>query len=388
MGVAVRDVGGAPAPPAPSARSRPLRRGVAVRGAGGALALALLMSCGGAEGARTDAGGGAGWAVERAYANGGVEVLLRLDRSEITTAEWARLEVTALAPEGLAVRLPAAQQAEAGGLQVAQTRTSPPALQEDGRVRWVRRFELRPFLAGEYEVPGLVVDAGEAGGGGAGAAATEVRTEAIALSVASVLPAGEEAPALREVEGPLPVPPPAGRVLLFAALAAAVAGAAVTGVILLRRRAARARAQAEVVPPHEAALQALRELAAGGLLQRDLLAFHTAVAAVVRRYLEQRFGVRAPQRTTEELLFILAAASWLDDFQRRALHAFLAQCDQVKFARARPAAAASEGLIDTAVELVTATRPTDTEAADAEAAPNVPGPPEPGPPAAEAARAV
>ncbi len=387
MGVAVRDVGGAPAPPAASARSRPLRRGVAVRGAGGALALALLMSCGGAEGARTDAGGGAGWAVERAYANGGVEVLLRLDRSEITTAEWARLEVTALAPEGLAVRLPAAQQAEAGGLQVAQTRTSPPALQEDGRVRWARGFELRPFLAGEYEVPGLVVAAGEPGGAG-GAPAAEVHTEAIALSVASVLPAGEEAPALREVEGPLPVPPAAGRVLLFAALAAAVAGAAVTGVILLRRRAARARAQAEVVPPHEAALQALREFAAGGLLQRDLLAFHTAVAAVVRRYLEQRFGVRAPQRTTEELLFILAAASWLDDFQRRALHAFLAQCDQVKFARARPAAAASEGLIDTAVELVTATRPTDAEAADAEAAPNVPGPPEPGPPAAEAARAV
>lgn len=380
--MAVRGVGGAPAPPAPSARSRPPRRGVGVRGAGGALALALLMSCGGAEGAQTDAGagGGAGWAVERSYANGGVEVLLRLDRSEITTAEWAQLEVMVLAPEGLAVRLPGAQQAEAGGLQVAQSRTSPPALQEDGRVRWVRRLELRPFLAGEYEVPGLVVAAGEPGAA-AGAAEAEVRTEAIALSVASVLPAGEEAPALREVEGPLPVPPPAGRVLLFAALAAAVAGAAVTGVILLRRRAARARAQAAVVPPHEAALQALRELAAGGLLQRNLLAFHTAVAAVVRRYLEQRFGVRAPQRTTEELLLILAAASWLDDVQRRALHAFLAQCDQVKFARARPAAAASETLIDTAVDLVTATRPTDAEAADAE--PNAPGPA-----AAEAARAV
>lgn len=359
-------------------------RRATVRGVGGVLALALLMSCGGAGGARTDAGagGGAGWAVERSYANEGVEVLLRLDRSEITTAEWARLEVAALAPEGLAVRLPAAQQAEAGGLQVAQTRTSPPALQEDGRVRWVRRFELRPFLAGEYEVPGLVVAAGEPGA--AAGAAAEVRTEALALSVASVLPAGEEAPALREVEGPLPVPPPAGRVLLFVALAAAVAGAAVTGVILLRRRAARARAQAAVVPPHEAALRALRELAAGGLLQRDLLAFHTAVAAVVRRYLEQRFGVRAPQRTTEELLLILAAASWLDDVQRRALRAFLAQCDQVKFARARPAAAASERLIDTAVDLVTATRPTDAEAADAaDAAPNAPGPP-----AAEAARAV
>lgn len=351
---------------------------MAVRGAGGALALALLMGCGGADGARTgaDAAAGAGWEVERSYANGAVGVVLRLDRSAMTTAEWAQLEVAALAPEGLAVRLPTARQAAAGGLRVTQTRTSPPALQADGRVRWARRFELQPFLAGEYEVPELVVAAGEAEG-----AAAEVRTEAIALRVASVLPAGEENPALREVEGPRPVPPPAGRVLLVAALAAAVAGAALTGVILLRRRAARARARAAVVPPHEAALQALRELAAGGLLQRDLRAFHTAVAGVVRGYLEQRFGVRAPRRTTEELLLILAAGSWLDDVQRRALHAFLAQCDQVKFARARPAAAASEGLIDTAVDLVTATRPADAEAEVAAADPAAAEP-------AEAARAV
>lgn len=88
---------------------------------------------------------------------------------------------------------------------------------------------------------------------------------------------------------------------------------------------------------------------------------------MVRGYLEQRFGVRAPRRTTEELLLILAAGSWLDDVQRRALHAFLAQCDQVKFARARPAAAASEGLIDTAVDLVTATRPAEVDAEAARA---------------------
>lgn len=318
---------------------------------GGVLALAVLAGCG-ADGAQT--GAGAAWAVERTYAGaGGVEVQVRLDRSRLTTAEWAQLEVAVAAPEGLTVRLPTARQAAAGDLEVARTHTAAPVLQEDGAVRWVRRFELQPFLAGEYQVPGLVV----AAAGGDGAVAAEVSTEPIALTVTSVFAAGEEAPALREVEGPLPVPPPAGRVLLFAALAVAVAGAAAAGVMLWRRRAARARVRAAVVPPHEAALQALRELGAGGLVERDLRAFHTAVAAIVRGYLEQRFGVRAPRRTTEELLLTLAAGSWLDDLQRRALHAFLAQCDQVKFARARPAAAASEGLIDTATDLVTATRP-------------------------------
>ena len=101
----------------------------------------------------------------------------------------------------------------------------------------------------------------------------------------------------------------------------------------------------------------MRDLAAGDLPERDLLAFHHAVATVVRTFLELRFGVRAPERTTEELMLIVAEVQWLDDVQRRSLHAFLARCDQVKFAGARPAAAVSRGLIDTAVELVTALRP-------------------------------
>ena len=68
-------------------------------------------------------------------------------------------------------------------------------------------------------------------------------------------------------------------------------------------------------------MRALRALAAGDLPERDPLAFHHAVADVVRRYLEQRFAVRAPERTTEELMLIVADADWLDDVQRSALHA-------------------------------------------------------------------
>ena len=337
----------------------------------------MLAGCAGVGGAPAEAG--AAWAVERSFAGGGVEVLLRLDRSEISTAEWAQLEVVVAAPEGLTVRLPTAQQAAAGGLRAVRTSTAAPALQEGGLVRWGRRFELQPFLAGEYEVPALEVTAAAADG----EAAAAVRTEPLALTVRSVFAAGEEPPALHDVAGPVAVPPPAGRVLSFAALGLALAGAAAAAVVLLRRRAARAAARAAAVPPHEAALQALRELAAGGLLQRDLHAFHSAVAAIVRRYLEQRFGVRAPRRTSEELLAILAAGSWLGEFQRRALHAFLVQCDQVKFARARPSAGASEGLIDTAVDLVTATRPAEPErAAPADAAAG------PAAEAAEVARAV
>ena len=328
----------------------------------------MLLGCAGAGGSSDRPGDE--WGLEHAYADGGVEVALRLDRTEITTAEWVLLEVAVLAAEGLTVRLPTAEQAAAGGLEVARTHTVAPALQEGALVRWVRRFEMQPFLAGEYQVPGLaVVVAGDGG-----ETAVTIRTEPVDLTVTSVLAGAAETPRLQEVAEPMPVPPRAGRLLLFAALAIVAAGVAAALVAIGRRRAARNAARSAIVPPHEAALRALRELAADDLLHRDLLAFHTAVAAIVRSYLEQRFGVRAPERTTEELMFILAGGSWLDDPQRRALHAFLAQCDQVKFARARPTEVASRELLDTATDLVRATRP---PAAAQEPAPDM-----------EAARAV
>ena len=341
---------------------------MAIRVVGVGLALAALLGCAG--------GGGAAdrsreeWGLEHAYADGEVEVVLRLDRTEITTAEWVLLEVAVLAAEGLTVRLPTAEQAVAGGLEVARTHTVPPALQEGALVRWVRRFEMQPFLAGTYQVPDLAVVVA----GNDGATAVTIRTEPVDLTVTSVLAGAEETPRLQEVAEPMPAPPRVGRLLLFAALAIVATGMAAALVVMVRRRAARSAARMAIVPPHEAALRALRELAADDLLHRDLLAFHTAVAAIVRRYLERRFGVRAPERTTEELMFILAGGSWLEDPQRRALHAFLAQCDQVKFARARPTEVASRELLETATELVRATRPPSVEEESA---------PEP-----EAARAV
>ena len=296
-----------------------------------------------------------GWQVERSDGADGAALAVRLDRDRITTAEWLALEVEVHAAEGRAVRLPASAELEAGSLRVERMQTEPPELVEDGTVRWLRRFELQPFLAGDYAVPalqvavaGVPVAAGEAG------EETRLTTEPIPVTVVSVIDPAEAAPRPREVQDPVAVAPRTTHLVLLAALGLAVAGTGAGAAFWWRRRAARIRAREALVPPHEAALRALRELAAGDLPERDPLAFHHAVADILRRLLEQRFAVRAPERTTEELMLIVAGADWLDDAQRRALHAFLARCDQVKFAGSRPPAAAARGLIDTAADLVTA----------------------------------
>ncbi len=342
---------------------------------GGLGALLLFAACGGG----AAAAGEAVWAAEHVYREGEVTVWLRLDRTQITTAQQVLVQVETAAPEGSTVLLPRAEAFARGGgsgagvsnhFAVSGTGTEPPALDPRGLVRWTRWFALRPFLAGDYTVPSLTVAVQPPAAAGDGAAAGQsvlLATDEVAVTVASVLaPGAAGVPELREVGNPVAVPVRSAVLLLLAGGAALTAALVVLAVLYLKRRAARRRAQVEVVPPQVAALRALDRLEAQDLLRRgELTAFHTAVAAVLRVYLEQRFAVHAPERTTEELMRTLDGESWLDTGQRRALHAFLAQCDQVKFARARPGDEISRALLDTARQLVHATwRVTQPEEAD------------------------
>ena len=62
--------------------------------------------------------------------------------------------------------------------------------------------------------------------------------------------------------------------------------------------------------------------------------------AVVRQYLENRFGLQAPEMTTEEFLHIAASVpvddSTLLQDHREPLRDFLTECDLVKFAKYGP----------------------------------------------------
>ena len=86
--------------------------------------------------------------------------------------------------------------------------------------------------------------------------------------------------------------------------------------------------------PHERALQRLRS--APRTTAAEIEAFYVEVSAVLRLYLEERFGLRAPERTTEEFLRELESGAALAREHRAELKQFLSQCDLVKFAAYRP----------------------------------------------------
>jgi hypothetical protein len=108
-----------------------------------------------------------------------------------------------------------------------------------------------------------------------------------------------------------------------------------------------------IVPPHVRARQRLNEALP---FLSDPNRFCTLVADTIRLYLEERFLLRAPERTTEEFLVELQSSTHLTPDQKQSLGEFLQSCDLVKFARFEPTEDTLRQLHDAALRLVDETQ--------------------------------
>jgi hypothetical protein len=108
-------------------------------------------------------------------------------------------------------------------------------------------------------------------------------------------------------------------------------------IVLLRRR----RKQGVVAPrrltPEEIAHAALAALLQENLPARGLIKeFYLRLTGVVRQYIEDTTGIRAPEQTTEEFLRDMRSQSAFPPEQSVRLAEFLEAADMVKYAGQQP----------------------------------------------------
>lgn len=152
---------------------------------------------------------------------------------------------------------------------------------------------------------------------------------------------------IRPIKPPVPVPNPWAWAFWIGGFL--VAGALIAAALLWARARQRRRAMVPPVPPH---VRARQKIDAALQLIGDPRAFCIAVSDAVRVYLEERFDLRAPERTTEEFLRDLQRTPVLTESQKSSLATFLEQCDLVKFARFEPPESALRELHESALRLV------------------------------------
>lgn len=281
--------------------------------------------------------------IRRNYESDGVHLQLSLDRESMTTAESLLLRLEIECAEDDEVEFPDARDG-LGEFAVVEESTLPDRLRDGGRVVRGREYVLQPFLPGDYELPALEVTLNES---------SQVSTEPVKLAVQSVLEDPQSAE-LRDITEPVDIPVPWWWWIVFGlALAAALAG-----VAWWWKRRKSARSAPRHVPPHEAALAALEALLVEDLVARGAFKlFYLRLSDIVRHYVEERFGLRAPEQTTEEFLAAMSAAPVVRRDHQTLLRGFLNQADLVKFAEFVPDANDVEGAVKAARRFISQTVP-------------------------------
>ena len=129
-------------------------------------------------------------------------------------------------------------------------------------------------------------------------------------------------------------------------VAAAVAVVlAILGVVVLRRRKRRP-IEPRRQTPEEIAQAALALLLAENLPARGLVKeFYLRLTGIVRQYVEDTTGIRAPEQTTEEFLRDMRSRAAFPPERSARLAEFLEAADLVKYAGQQP----EEGQIDQAI---------------------------------------
>lgn len=151
-----------------------------------------------------------------------------------------------------------------------------------------------------------------------------------------LLPPGAWAEDIRDVKPPVDLP-----ANLFLLIVVLTIGAILVGFLFVRflsNRIRRARIdETSVLPSWDLALKRLEDLKQKNLpALGQIKEYYTLLSDIVRRYLEDRFSIRAPEMTTPEFLWHLRDARELTADHKRLLTDFLQSCDMVKFAKYGP----------------------------------------------------
>ncbi len=277
--------------------------------------------------------------IHKTYDRGPAKCSIDVDKSEITIADRLNLKITVDIDENYDVELPpiGEKMAQFG---IVDYHTTAPELSKKGRKLISRTYVLEPFLSGGYTIPAMKIRFGKSGEFDKDAHTLE--TEAIPISVKSILPETLKDMKLHDIQPPVPLPQ---SMTIWIWTAAACGGLIIFGItgfyFYRKRRNATIIAAEHFLPAHEIAFADLEKLVEAKLIEKgQIKPFYHGVSNILRQYIENRFNINAPEQTTEEFLAGLESDTEFSGkfpvkFQGL-LKNFLKHCDLVKFAAHQP----------------------------------------------------
>jgi hypothetical protein len=290
--------------------------------------------------------------INEQYERGPLTVHVRIDKSKLTIAETLLLEFEAVIEPGYEVRMPKVDDL-LENFGIVDWNNLGNRLDENNNVASTYRYRLEPFLSGKYEVPAFTFEFYDVNS--VEDKKYELSSEPIAVEVTSLLGEQRGELVIEDIEDVVEMPKEASLWwvwLLIIAFIAAVAG----GWILLRRKRV-AKLIRIFKPAHEIAYDRLKALVKKNLVEAGKIKeFYERISSILRHYIEHRFDLRAPERTTEEFLAELKYTDVLSVSDKESLEEFLTHCDLVKFAKHTPTTEQIQQTFDLVKEFIEKTK--------------------------------
>ncbi len=290
--------------------------------------------------------------VDKVYERGPATVHVRLDKTRVTIADTLLLQFEATLQPGYKVQMPKVDKTlENFGL--VDWDSLGERLDEKNNVATTYQYRLEPLLSGKYEIPAFTFQFHDANDPNT---RHELTSEPLAVEVTSLRGEQRDKLVLEDIEDVVALPKAELPWWIWALAGLVTAAVVFAGWLLLRRK--RTRALVRIFQPaHELAYARLRALVAEQLVEQGRTKeFYERISGILRYYIEDRFDLHAPERTTEEFLAELQYAQVLTAPDKQALQEFLTHCDLVKFAKHDPTTEQIQRTFDLVKDFIEKTR--------------------------------
>jgi hypothetical protein len=270
--------------------------------------------------------------VDEVYERGPATVHVRLDRKKLSIAETVLLQFEATLEPGYKIEMPKVDRV-LENFGIVDWDNLGEKLDAKNHVVTTYQYKLEPFLSGTYEIPAFTFVFHDVNTPGK---KHELTSEPIAVEVTSLLGEDRAKLVIEDIEDVVEMPRTARMWWWLWALAALAVAAVPLEWLLLRRRRAR-RVVRIFKSAHEVAYLRLGALVDANFIEQgQIKEFYERISGILRHYIEDRFDLHAPERTTEEFLGELRFAGELAAPDKQVLEEFLTHCDLVKFAKHEP----------------------------------------------------
>ncbi|HIJ65246.1 MAG TPA: hypothetical protein HPP77_04775 [Candidatus Hydrogenedentes bacterium] len=256
-----------------------------------------------------------------------VDVSVTLEPPVVPFHKQAEFRITIEAPADLDVHLDD-MTAKFGGLLVyGPPQRNTKQLRHDRR-RIVETYTLDPVFIGDYAIEPVEVTWAEG---------ARVVVPSPAIRVRDLTPEEREEAETFAPNAGLIYPKESSALLWVILIAAAGAATLALATAYYWRRRATHAPEAPPRPAWEIAYERLRALDERQLPQAGKIGpYYVDLSAILRYYIEDRFQLHAPERTTPEFLEEAAASHRFSDDHRQLVAGILRHSDRVKFAQYLP----------------------------------------------------